>query len=212
MYVIHRYRLEQSLKVERLRNKIASDLHDEVGSSLTRISIYSDLVQNGSEENESKTYLKGISDLSREVVTTMSDIVWSIDNRYDTLEALTLRMKDFAMEILQAKNIALEFQIQGIDGKKILDPVLKQNLYLIFKEAVNNIVKHAQASRVQVVLSAARGEFAMTIKDDGKGVSINGSPKGNGLRNMRRRAEAIEGQFSLENHQGTTITVTTRKL
>lgn len=212
MYVIHRYRLEQSLKVERLRNKIASDLHDEVGSSLTRISIYSDLVQNGSEENESKTYLKGISELSREVVTTMSDIVWSIDNRYDTLEALTLRMKDFASEVLQAKNIAFEFQAQGIDDKKILDPVLKQNLYLIFKEAVNNIVKHAQASRVQVVLSAARGEFAMTIKDDGKGTPANGSPKGNGLRNMRRRAEAIEGQFSLENHLGTTITVTTRKI
>ncbi|HEY9048653.1 MAG TPA: two-component regulator propeller domain-containing protein [Ohtaekwangia sp.] len=212
MYAIHRYRLEQSLKVERLRNKIASDLHDEVGSSLTRISIYSDLVQNGSEENESRTYLKGISDLSREVVTTMSDIVWSIDNRYDTLEAVILRMKDFATEVLQAKNIVFEFQASGIDNKKILDPALKQNIYLIFKEAINNIVKHAQASRVHVTLATERGEFRMTIHDNGKGVPANGSPKGNGLRNMKRRAEAIEGQFSIENKQGTTIVLTTRKM
>ncbi len=212
MYAIHRYRLEQSLKVERLRNKIASDLHDEVGSSLTRISIYSDLVQNGSEESESKVYLKGISELSREVVTTMSDIVWSIDNRYDTLEALMLRMKDFATELLQAKNIRFEFQAIGIDTSKILDPVQKQNIYLIFKEAINNIVKHAHATEVTVLLAVDHGEFKMVIKDNGKGVSVNGSAKGNGLRNMKRRAEAIEGQFIMQNTQGTTISFVTRKL
>ena len=207
MYAIHRYRLEQSLKVERLRNKIASDLHDEVGSSLTRISIYSDLVRNGAEETESKNYLKGISDLSREVVTTMSDIVWSIDNRYDTMDALILRMKDFATELLQARNIAFDFQATGVDSKKVLDPVWKQNLYLIFKEAINNIVKHAHATEVKVVLSFDRGVFSMSISDNGKGVPPNGSPKGHGLRNMKRRAEALEGEFTLENTKGTTILI-----
>lgn len=212
VFGIHRYRLRQSLKVERLRNKIASDLHDEVGSSLTRISIYSDLLQNGTEESEGKSYLKGISELSREVVTTMSDIVWSIDNRYDTMDALLLRMKDFATELLQAKNIEFEFKTEGIDGKKILDPVLKQNLYLIFKEAINNVVKHSGATQVCAELIANGNSFSMVIQDNGKGLPEGLLSKGNGLRNMTRRAKAISGELKIKNGQGTTIVMTRTSL
>ncbi|HEY3404137.1 MAG TPA: two-component regulator propeller domain-containing protein [Ohtaekwangia sp.] len=211
-YAVHRYRLEQSLKVERLRNKIASDLHDEVGSSLTRISIYSDLLQNGTNETEGKGYLKGISDLSREVVLTMSDIVWSIDNRYDTMEALILRMKDFATEMLQAKNIELDFKVDGVDLKKELDPVTKQNLYLIFKEAINNIVKHSGARHVRAELTSTGNTFKMLIQDNGKGVPSGTSAKGNGLRNMTRRAKAISGELEIRNVEGTTILLTRQNL
>lgn len=207
IYALHRYRLTQSLKVERLRNKIASDLHDEVGSSLTRISIYSDLLQNGGMETEGKGYLRNINDLSREVVSTMSDIVWSIDNRSDTLGALIMRMKDFATEILQSKNIELQFKVSGLDENTTLDPAQKQNIYLIFKESINNIVKHAGASEVSVTLSNEGGEFLLKIQDNGKGINRNGPAKGNGLRNMQRRAEAIEGMFYVENTNGTTILV-----
>jgi signal transduction histidine kinase len=168
-------------------------------------------VRNGAEEAESRNYLKGISDLSREVVTTMSDIVWSIDNRYDTMDALILRMKDFATELLQARNIAFDFQTIGVDNKKVLDPVWKQNLYLIFKEAINNIVKHAQATEVKVVLSFDRGVFSMSISDNGKGIPPNASPKGHGLRNMKRRAEALEGEFTLEYANGTTVRIVAPK-
>ena len=205
IYMVHRYRVTQSLRVERLRNKIASDLHDEVGSSLTRISIYSDLLQNGIEAEERKDYLTGIGELSREVVSTMSDIVWSIDNRSDTLGELIIRMKDFATEVLQTRNIDLEFSAGGVDENKTLDPALKQNIYLIFKESIHNIVKHAQAHRVHVSLVNEGGEFNMVIKDDGRGFSADGKNKGNGLRNMQRRAEAVEGEFQIQNHQGTTV-------
>lgn len=206
-YTIHRYRLAQSLKVERLRNKIASDLHDEVGSSLTRISIYSDLLQNNTVENESKNYLHDISNMSREIVGTMSDIVWSIDNRSDSFGALLLRMKDFASEVLQAKNIEMEFTTAGIDENRILDPALKQNLYLIFKESINNIVKHAHATHVKVNIANKDGRFFMTIQDNGKGIPHNKAHKGNGLRNMERRAKAIEATFVLQNHQGTLLSI-----
>lgn len=212
IYAAHRYRLQQSLKVERLRNKIASDLHDEVGSSLTRISIYADLIQNETADLESKNYLKGISALSREVVTTMSDIVWSIDNRYDTLEALLLRMKDFATEILQSKNIELHFQTSGLQPGKVLDPGLKQNLYLIFKEAINNIVKHAQASVVSVLIQENKDGFLMRIEDNGKGLPSTESVRGNGLRSMRRRAVAIEGELEFLVSDGTTISVKRKNL
>ncbi len=110
VYMLHRYRLAQSLKVERLRNKIASDLHDEVGSSLTRISIYSDLLQNESMRDENKGYLKNINVLSREVVSTMSDIVWSIDNRSDTMGAIIMRMKDLRNRSTAVKEYRTRFQ------------------------------------------------------------------------------------------------------
>lgn len=207
IYIVHRYRVAQSLKVERLRNKIASDLHDEVGSSLTRISIYSDLLQKGMEEQDRKTYLSGIGELSREVVSTMSDIVWSIENRNDTFGALIIHMKDFATEVLQVKNIDLEFSIRDIDENKTLDPALKQNIYLIFKESIHNIVKHAHAHRVCVSLVNEKGEFNMVIKDDGCGFIRNGSDKGNGLRNMQRRAASVGGEFQIQNQEGTTLTL-----
>jgi ligand-binding sensor domain-containing protein/signal transduction histidine kinase len=213
IYAAHRYRLEQSLKVERLRNKIASDLHDEVGSSLTRISIYSELVQNGTTVGtESNSYLKNIGTLSREVVSTMSDIVWSIDNRYDTVEALVLRMKDFAIEMLQTRNITLEFHTGKFDLTKILDPATKQNIYLIFKEAVNNIVKHAQATRVAILFSDDKGTLTLTIQDNGKGLPTDSSGKGHGLRNMKRRAEAIGATLTFVQEAGTTIHVRGRSL
>lgn len=212
VYSIHRYRLRQSLEVERLRNKIASDLHDEVGSSLTRISIYADLLQNGTVEADRHNYLHGISNMSREIVGTMSDIVWSIDNRSDSLGALVLRMKDFASEILQARNIDFHFSAIEVDEQRILDPALKQNLYLIFKEAINNAVKHAAATAVSVTLTNRNGEFVMSIHDNGKGFVSDGHQRGNGLRNMERRAKAIEASFSLHSAQGTTITICRRTL
>lgn len=207
IYSLHRYRLSQTIKIERLRNKIASDLHDEVGSSLTRISIYSDLLQNGTANGEGTGYLKNINSLSREVVSTMSDIVWSIDNRSDTMGALIFRMKDLATEIFQTKNIELDFKINGINEKVTLDPAQKQNLYLIFKESINNIVKHSGASKVTVRITNLGNEFTMIIHDNGKGVDVSGHGKGNGLRNMQRRAEAIEGKFLLQNDSGTLITL-----
>lgn len=212
IYGAHRYRLNQSLHVERLRNKIASDLHDEVGSSLTRISIYADLVQNDTIDTENKNYLKGISALSREVVTTMSDIVWSIDNRYDTLEALLLRMRDFATEILQSKNITLHFLANDLNLKKELDPGTKQNLYLIFKEAINNIVKHAHATEVKVELQEDKNGFSLRIEDNGKGLASTESIRGNGLRNMRRRAAAINGSIEFNSAAGTQIILRRKSL
>ena len=212
IYSIHRYQVSQTLKVERLRNKIASDLHDEVGSSLTRISIYSDLIQNGIEVEERKGYLAGIGALSREVVSTMSDIVWSIDNRNDSFGSLIIRMKDFATELLQAKNIDLEFKVVGVDGGRVLDPALKQNIYLIFKESIHNVVKHSHARRVSVIVSNSRSEFKMQVCDDGKGFHENIVSRGNGMRNMKRRAEAMNANLEVLNQFGTTISLNRQPL
>ncbi len=212
MYGVHRYRLAQLIKVQHLRNKIASDLHDEVGSSLTRISIYSDLLQSGTPDKDGRSYLSGIGELSRDVVSAMSDIVWSIDNRSDSMGSIMLRMKDFASETLQAKQIEFEFSAGNIDESKTLDPALKQNLYLLVKEAINNAVKHANATRISVQLINGSERFALIIKDNGKGLPENISEKGNGLRNMKRRAAAIQAVLDFKNDNGLTITVTRKSL
>lgn len=212
IYFGHLYRLSQSLKIERLRTKIASDLHDEVGSSLTRISIYSDLLQNGSNESERTNYLSRISAMSREIVSTMSDIVWSIDNRSDTASALLFRMKDFATELLQPKNIRFDFKVSGVQDKTIMDPILRQNIYLIFKESINNIVKHSAASLVVVDITNDSHEFKMTIKDNGKGFTVDQNQRGNGLRNMDRRASAIQGLIEFTNQNGTQVIFTRKAL
>ncbi len=207
IYSLHRYRLTQTLRVEQLRNKIASDLHDEVGSNLTRISIYSELIQDGEDEINIKSHLNRIGSISREVITTMSDIVWSIDGKSDTYEALFLRMKDFAVDILHPKNIELDFSIENIDINKRIDPRTKQNIYLIFKEAVTNVVKHAQASWVQVRIVITDKKFVMTINDNGIGIPAEIGIPGNGLSNMRRRALAIHAELIISNLNGTHITL-----
>ncbi len=208
VYSVHRYRLSQSVKLERLRNKIASDLHDEVGSSLTRISIYSDLLRSENNEHERSTYLSRIGTMSREIVSTMSDIVWSIDNGSDSAGALMLRMKDFATEIFQPKNIEFDFKVSGINEKTIVDPVLRQNIYLVFKEAINNIVKHAAASRVMIEISKDAKTFTMILTDNGKGFEPQQHSRGNGLRNMERRARAIHGHLTFTHQGGTKVIFT----
>ncbi|MBL7873157.1 MAG: hypothetical protein JNM78_16180 [Cyclobacteriaceae bacterium] len=206
-YSLHRYRLAQTLRVEQLRNKIASDLHDEVGSNLTRISIYSELIQDGANETNLKSYLNRIGSISREVTNTMSDIVWSIDSKSDTYEALFLRMKDFALDILQPKNIELDFSTENIDTDKNISPRIKQNIYLIFKEAITNVVKHAHASTVLVRILNKDKRFVMTISDNGAGIPDETGIHGNGLSNMRRRAHAIHAELTISNSNGTCITL-----
>jgi ligand-binding sensor domain-containing protein len=208
MYSIYRYRVEQKLKVERLRTKIAGDLHDEVGSSLTRISMYSDLLASDIDATTKGSYLGSIRELSREVVSTMSDIVWSIDNRSDSLGDLLLRMKDFASQFLAPRNIEVEFHTENLKEKTILSPQLKQNLYLIFKEALHNIVKHSSANKVTILILNNATGLTMEISDNGKGFSGDAENKGNGLRNMRKRASDINATLQIVNHNGTTVKLT----
>lgn len=204
-YAFHRYQVAQSVKIERLRNKIASDLHDEVGSSLTRIALYSDMLDQGNTKPDQKKYLHGIRRLSTEVISTMSDIVWSVDVRSDTLGDLILRMKDFANEVLAPRNVEVVFDVAHIDEKRVLGPALKQNLYLVFKESINNIVKHADATKVLIAISNQQ-RFRMEIHDNGKGFGADENHKGHGLRNMNRRAANINAKLDISSHgKGTLI-------
>lgn len=204
LFALHRYRLSQVIAMANLRNKIATDLHDDVGSSLTKISLYSGLLKGTLDPANSRTYLEKISNLSREVIGTMSDIVWSIDTRNDAWYHLIDRMREYVLEFGSLKNVEVDFKFDHIPENKKMDQVLRQNLYLIFKEAVNNAIKYAEASMIEVHLDLSDHTLELKITDNGKGFDPS-HVKGNGLFNMQKRAKRIQGSLSISAQEGTKI-------
>jgi ligand-binding sensor domain-containing protein/two-component sensor histidine kinase len=209
LYAFYRYRLHKLLEIERTRSAIATDLHDDIGTSLTNIALFSDLARRdltcGSPEVT--TRLENISQTSRSLLDSMNDIVWSIKPENDALEQTILRMEDYAVEILEENGIDLQVQIPEELKRLKLPMALRRNLFLMFKEAIGNVLKHARATRVDVVLSAAasgrRGSmFLLSISDNGIGFPVAERTRGNGLGNMERRARYLHGSISVVSAEG----------
>jgi len=207
---LYRHRVNRLLEMERLRVRIASDLHDDIGATLTKISLHSELIEASNEPDEIRDSLRKIGAMSRELVATMSDIVWSIDARNDTLGNLIDRMRDFATGVLSVNATQIDFNCAGLDLQKKLPVDFRQNIYLIFKEAINNIAKHADATRVDVQIKNANGHFNMSIRDDGKGWREHEYARlsGHGLRNMKMRAARIGGGLNISRNGGCTVSLT----
>lgn len=219
LYALYRYRLAQVVRVERMRNRIAQDLHDEIGSTLSSISLYSAVIQksaNGMPE-KSKAVLDKISNSTSEMMESMNDIVWTIKADNDHFEHVVNRMRAFAVNMTEARGIALKFEVKGNVEKLHLDMVARKNLYLIFKEAVNNSVKYAHADTLSVEVSYQNDQLEMVISDNGCGFEMetvgiqNNLMGGNGLRGMKSRAAEINAQFKIESQSdgGTRIIVRT---
>jgi len=205
--VVYRYRVNRLLELERIRIRIASDLHDEVGSTLTKVALYSDLLREGSRAQAQGGIIDKIGDLSREAISTMSDIVWSIDARNDSVGEMLIRMKDTAEGLLGPKNIEFEFVESGLDSAMKLSPTVRENLYLIMKEAVHNATKHSSATKVRVRMEGQGKGLQMTIEDNGRGIDPESARKGNGLRNMAMRAERIDASLTMTGPPGTTVAI-----
>ncbi len=191
-----RYRYQQRLALEQMRTRIASDLHDEVGSSLSHLNF---VIGAFDMENAPEQTAKGIEkskDIMRKTASDIRDVVWAIDARRDKTGDLLDRMEDFVFDMLSAKNIACHFSSEGINREATLNPFVRQNFYLIFKEAVNNIAKHSNASEVRISLSQKGAALEMTVADNG--TLVNGSKvKGQGLENMQLRAKRIGGTVEI---------------
>jgi signal transduction histidine kinase len=196
---------------ERLR--ISRELHDDIGSTLGSISIYSEVAKNRSEKNENADEaISKIGVASRELIDKMSDIVWSINPDNESFEQLQNRMQAFAAMMLTPRDIQNDFFVDDEVKKLQLSTEERKNVFLIFKEAVHNIVKYAECSRVEIRLSADQGEFQMSIHDDGKGFDISqlnskNDLGGNGLKNMQARADDIRAILKIHSaiHGGSTI-------
>ncbi|MBK9151817.1 MAG: hypothetical protein IPM26_12845 [Saprospiraceae bacterium] len=189
IYAIYRYNLNKKLEMERMRVRIASDLHDEVGSMLSGLAMQGELLAESSGKSE-KPKLEKIAGQSREVLSKMRDLVWSIDSRRDTVQNLLDRMREILEELLYPKDIRFEFETGELPLNKDLPVNIRQHLFLIFKEAVTNVVRHSNADHVYVYVGNLNQDFVMIIKDNGS-QSLHPSTTGMGILNMKMRADKI---------------------
>lgn len=215
-YGIFRYILNQQIKMERLRTKISSDLHDEVSGLLAGIAIQSDILKLKSSDEDNQHKLRQIGEVSRKAIAKMSDVIWSIDSRNDRVEDLLQRMKEHLSEVLEAKDIDYYIETLRINPKAKIPVNVRQDLYLIFKEAINNVAKHSDASEVRVRLSTEGKNFKMTVQDNGSGrkVHTNGqmeTKRGQGMANMRMRAHRLKGKLIISDRKGYMINLSIKK-
>ena len=204
-FVYNNFRISNKLKLQSIRNRIASDLHDDVGSTLNSISVYSEVAKQKSPAVVDE--LEQIGDASRKIIEVMSDIVWTINPKNDTFENIISRMGTLAYNLLKAKNIEHTFQADENLNETKLSLESRRNFYLIFKEALNNLVKYSQATRASITLTNENGLIKLAIRDNGVGFDVAQTSKGNGLLNMKYRAEEMNAQLNIESVKGSGTSV-----
>jgi len=186
----YNFRVNRLLEMARIRTRIATDLHDDIGSSLSQIALLSEVAR---RENGKGEALVRIGAVSRDLVDSMSDVVWAIDPRWDAAGDLVSRMKRFAGDLLPARGIEFRFEAQCPDANLKLDADTRRNVFLIFKESLHNVVKHSSAHSVDITLALDSNSVVLEVEDDGRGFHPDPEGTGHGLRSMRSRASELGG-------------------
>lgn len=200
VYGIYRYRLREVIHLQMIRNNIASDLHDDIGSTLNSISVLSEVAKQ--QAGKPLPALDEVGESSRKIVEAMSDIVWTINPENDSFEKIIVRMRSFAYQVMKGKKIEFKFQVEGDFSKLTLPMQMRKNFYLIFKEATTNIAKYSQATQVNFSVVKNDASIFLIIRDNGIGFDINKVESGNGIKNMQRRAKEINAGLIIEPEEG----------
>ena len=204
LYTVHRFRMANLLRIQQVRTRIANDLHDDIGSGLSKIVILSEVAQRDGKSSHTAA-LDRIAETSREVLDAVGDLVWTTNANTETLADLVRRMRAFATQLFEAKEIEFEMQTIDLPLEKTLPPDSLRHLYLIFKEAVNNAARHAQCSRVRVLLRHEFGAFLLQVSDDGIGFIPAAKPGHHGLENLKARAVQLRGAIQWRIESSTTV-------
>ncbi|MDR9364796.1 MAG: two-component regulator propeller domain-containing protein [Balneolaceae bacterium] len=207
LFSIRYFRIKKQVDIERMRVQIASDLHDDVGSSLTELALQTDFLQAVTSGDDVKKTLKQLGKHSRKIVSSLDDIVWSIDSRNDTAGDLTDRMQDYVNQVFVNGEVSVFYDFENLRMHEKLPVDVKENIYLIFKEAINNIVKHSNASRIDIRFSFSGKSYTLEIHDNGTKIK-NDRKTGQGLRNMKMRADRIGSDVEIVSNGGFTIRAT----
>jgi signal transduction histidine kinase len=203
-YALHRYRVSRLLELERVRTRIATDLHDDIGASLSQMAILSEVIGRraaAGDFNLVQIHAQKIAGIARELVDSMSDIVWAINPAKEKFADLEQRMREFAGEVLVPRNIQLDFDATHTSSGLALGIEARREILLIFKEAIHNLVRHSGCSHARVCLELEDGHLILEIHDDGHGFGT-ASEEGNGLASMSRRAEALHGRLEFHSVPG----------
>ncbi len=204
---------EKEVEKEHMRSRIASDLHDEIGSNLSSISMISQmLLRREKMSGNEKKRLQNIQMVAQETANSMRDIVWFVNPRNDSMEKLFIRMRETANLMLEPVDFLFSSPNETFDFETGLD--FRRNLFLFYKECLQNIVKHAEAGTVQIKIefSTDKNTLCLEVKDDGVGFDAGAQHEGNGLRNFKTRAEQMGGEMDIESApgKGTTLRLNVR--
>lgn len=204
LLLVNRYRVinrtKREVALERMRNTIARDLHDDIGSTLSSINILSQvalLEKNGNAQD----HFQRIGEQSARMMEDLGDMVWSVNPSNDSMSQIITRMREFATEIFEPKGIEYKFEEKTREGL-ILTADQRKNLFLIFKETINNAAKYSQASLIEINLHQQNNLLVMHVKDNGRGFNEQAIQSGNGLRNLRERAKEVKGKLILKSTPG----------
>ena len=202
-YAIYRYRIGQLKKLQAMRNTISTNLHDDIGASLSNIHILTVLTQrNISKTAEATSYITKAGDEIQRISESLSDIVWNINPKYDDLDQLFIRMKRYAADMFDGKNIKADLIFPDTTEKLSMPMDQRRDFYLIFKEAVNNLVKYSEADNAIVKVTTDHHTIHMEVRDDGIGFDQDTMQYGNGMENMKQRAEKWKAMLKVVSQPG----------
>ncbi|WP_158552616.1 sensor histidine kinase [Spirosoma telluris] len=214
IWLFFQYRLRQYMRLQRVRENIARDLHDDMGSYLSSISMLSQSVLNIAQKDpqHARFLVDKIGETARQVMDSMSDIIWSVNPENDSMSQIVVRMRDVATDLLGDQDSSLHMNIDETVSQIHLPLEQRRDFFLIYKEALTNIAKYASASHVWIHLQRNGPTLVLTMQDDGVGFdtsqSVGRNPLGgNGLKNIRARAEKLGGTLTIQSTpgQGTVI-------
>lgn len=201
-YAFYRYRLRQELKIQGMRNVIASDLHDELGSTISSISVYSDILKEKIEQPDLRLLAGRINSSSTDILSSLSDIVWSINPKNDRFDSILLRMQALSATFSELQGSVIHFEKEHINAELSMDMNRRKNLYLFYKEAFINAIKYAKAKNIWIRIRMEHHRFNLEIEDDGMGFDTNQRSDGNGLHNLKLRAKELQAEYHLRSTPG----------
>jgi signal transduction histidine kinase len=210
IYAFYRYRIKNLLRLQRVRNNIATDLHDDIGSTLTNINILSQLtIDKIGEPEKAQTFLERIKSEVLSSGQALDDIIWSVNSRNDSFNQTIARMRRFAADLFDNSPTKCHLALYEEADERKINMELRRDIYMIYKESMNNIHKHAYAKNVWVEVLKENNMIRLSIRDDGKGFDLLQDNSRNGLKNLKFRVEKWQGEFEFNSSigEGTSIQV-----
>lgn len=202
LYTAYKIRVNQLLRVERMRTKIASDLHDEVSATLTGISFFARALQMNTSQEKKDHFIQLISESAGEAKEKITDIVWSINPENDSWELFLAKCRRYASDLMESGTVEYEINIpENASGS--LNMAMRQHLWMIIKELLTNIVRHSHADKMKFDLKISESQIQIEVLDNGMGFDVNSPLEGNGVKNIKKRVHEMNGSVELNSEEGT---------
>lgn len=209
IYWIYRIRISQLNKEKKIRDQIASDLHDDLGSTLNSVKVYANVAV---IEKDNRQYLEKINENTQEAISSLRDIIWILDEKKDSVEHLFTRISQFALPLCNANHIQFVLQVDTAIYNNLLEREEKRNLFMIIKEVINNSIKYADCKTISLSASRKKNKMEIQITDDGKGYNNDKINEGHGIKNIYRRSSEIHYRVKIDSANGKGTSVILEKI